>query len=69
MATSNELRFLRSYLGGPRIWDAAVLQPDVHSLHEQGLIEPHPDTGRPGVYQITQLGREALEGDSLHDER
>jgi len=58
--TDRELDLLRSYEDGPRIWDAAVLMPLVHSLHEQGLIEPHQD--RPGVYQITQAGREALEG-------
>ena len=65
-AATDELRFLRSYLGGPRKWDAAALQPLVHSLDQQKLIEPSPDPERPGVYQITQLGREALEGDSLH---
>ena len=59
-ATEDELRFLRSYEDGPAIWDASVLQAKVHSLAQQKLIEPVPDPERPGVYQITALGREAL---------
>lgn len=61
MATTDELRLLASYEEGPRIWDAAVLQPDVHSLLQQKLIEPHPDPDQAGADQITQLGRDALE--------
>lgn len=63
MVTTDELRLLRSYLGGPRIWDAAAILPLVHGLAEQKLIEPHPDRERAsrGVYQITRAGREALE--------
>lgn len=60
MATPDELRFLRSYLGGPRNWDAAALQIVVHSLLQQKLIEPSPDPDRKGAYQITQAGRDAL---------
>ena len=66
MATPDELRqeaisseLLRSYENGPRIWDAAIFQPDVHDLLERKLIEPCPDL--PGAYQITQAGRDALE--------
>lgn len=58
--TVDERRLLRSYQGGPRIWDAAVLQPLVHSLIVQKLIEPCPDPGHRNACQITQAGREAL---------
>jgi hypothetical protein len=58
MTTISELRFLRSYLGGPRIWDAAALQPVVSSLADQGLIEPVP--GREKAYQLTEAGRAEL---------
>lgn len=59
MPTTDELRFLASYEGGNRIWDAAVLQDLVHSLEQQKLIELVP--GREDAYQLTQLGREALD--------
>lgn len=50
---------LASYADGPRIWDAAILQPDVAELAEAGLIEPAPG-GSPGSYKITAAGRDAL---------
>lgn len=58
MTTTDELRLLRSYKGGQRIWDAAALQPLVAGLLEQGLIEPVPGSS---AYQITKAGRAALE--------
>lgn len=58
MATKDELRLLRSYLDGPRIWDATSLQNLVNGLLMQKLIEPVP--GRGALNQITQLGRDAL---------
>jgi hypothetical protein len=65
--TRDELRLLRTYVRGPRIWDAATALPLVRSLHQQKLIEPHPDPARPGVYQITAAGREALEDQPVID--
>ena len=52
---------LASYADGPRIWDAAILQPNVAELLDAGLIEPHPERGGQGVNQITAAGRKALE--------
>jgi hypothetical protein len=58
--TPSELSLLRTYADGPLIWDAASLMHDVLSLADQGLIEPVPDPERPGVYQLTDAGRQVL---------
>lgn len=52
--TEAELEFLRGYTSGPRIWDAASLQPMVHTLAEQRLIKAAD--GHPGAYQLTSRG-------------
>jgi hypothetical protein len=54
-----EQRMLRSYEGGPRVWDAASLQPAVISLESQGLIERV--RGNTNTYQLTEKGRQALD--------
>jgi hypothetical protein len=54
----DELRLLRSYASGPRIWDAASLMPAVFSLQEQGLTEPVP--GNDSAFRLTDAGRERL---------
>lgn len=56
---------LRSYSGGPRIWDAAAILPDVWELEHQGLIEPSGDSG---AYRMTPSGRARLEAlDGRHN--
>jgi hypothetical protein len=64
MATEPELRLLHSYEEGPRIWDAASLQPQVISLSEQGLIQPY---GNGPAYQITEKGKQVIGAKALHD--
>lgn len=59
--TVSQLHLLRTYLDGPRIWDAADLFAEVCRLAARGLIEPHPDPEHPGVYQLTAKGRAALQ--------
>lgn len=59
-----ELRLLRSYADGLRIWDAAALVPAVCSLQDQGLIEPDPDPGRQPACRLTEKGRQVLEAGS-----
>lgn len=64
--TGRDLELLSSYANGPRIWDAASIMPDVHSLHDQGLIEPVAGIdGNRGAYQLTEAGRQALAGQGL----
>jgi hypothetical protein len=63
--TEEELRLLRSYASGPRIWDAAELMPAVWRLQDLVLTEPAPpgDDGSPpsrGVRQLTVRGRQVL---------
>jgi len=56
--TPGELSLLRSYAGGPRIWDAASLEPVVCSLEEKSLIEPVPGCGP--LRRLTDQGRWVL---------
>jgi hypothetical protein len=56
MSTVNE-GLLRTYDGGPVIWDAASLLPDVTALADAGLIEPVPGSA---AYQLTNAGRARL---------
>jgi hypothetical protein len=56
--TENELGLLRSYAGGPRIWDAAALAPAVYALQDEGLIEPDPE--RSPACRLTAKGRQVL---------
>jgi DNA-binding PadR family transcriptional regulator len=63
--TESELRLLRTYAGGPKIWDVAELMPAIWRLQDQGLIEPASpaDDGSPpsrGVRQLTAKGRQVL---------
>lgn len=54
---SVDMELLRSYVSGPKIWDAASLLPSVYSLEDQGLIEM---VGNSLLYQLTGAGRKAL---------
>jgi hypothetical protein len=63
--TVSELRLLRTYLDGPRIWDAADLFAEVCRLAGRGLLEPAlTDIGNGpedrGAYQLTEAGRRVL---------
>ena len=61
--TPDELRLLRSYADGPRIWDAASLVPTVHRLEDLGLIERKPTPeGGSSARQLTARGRQVLAG-------
>jgi hypothetical protein len=57
------LDMLRSYETGPKIWDAASLQPQVWELADKGLTErvTEGEHAGPNTYQLTGLGREVLE--------
>lgn len=64
--TAGDLDLLRSYAGGPRIWDAASILPAVYRLAGEGLIEPAlTDLGDGpedrGAYQLTGAGRTVME--------
>ncbi len=54
---ADDLRLLRSYANGPRIWDAAEILPRVHRLMDVGLIEPRFESN---ACQLTDKGRDAL---------
>ncbi len=54
---ADEARLLRSYVDGPRIWDAASVFEMVTQLAEKGVIAP---SGTSGAFAITDLGRQAL---------
>jgi hypothetical protein len=65
--TDDELRLLRSYEDGPRIWDAADLLHRVWALADRGLIEMVP--GNFCAYQLTEAGRGALQPDGSNPGR
>jgi hypothetical protein len=52
-----ELRLLRTYADGPRIWDAASVFAIVCRLDGKGLLVP---SGENGAYALTDKGRAAL---------
>jgi hypothetical protein len=54
--TPEELRLLKSYQAGPRIWDATAILPHVYALEVKGLIEPDDS----GTYHLTDSGRKVL---------
>jgi hypothetical protein len=57
-----DVDFLRTYDGGPRIWDAAVLQSKVMALVNEGLIQfVRPDSG---LCELTDKGRQMLEANA-----
>jgi len=52
------LDLLKSYVDGPRIWDASSILPKVYVLENKGLIERD---GNRGAYRLTDLGRMELD--------
>lgn len=55
--TKDELELLRSYQGGPRVWDAVAVLLRVRALEDMGLVEP---VGAKGARRLTGAGRKAL---------
>jgi len=58
--TPEQAGLLASFADGPRIWDAASLQPDLAALQDAGLIELAP--GAYAAMQLTEAGHTALRG-------
>lgn len=52
----DERRLLRTYLTGPRIWDAAAVFAEVLRLEARGMLAPTDNTGTR--YELTALGRQ-----------
>lgn len=57
-----ELRLLRTYANGPRIWDAASVFAVVCRLDAKGYLEP---SGEHGAYALTGKGRAVLQGSAV----
>jgi len=62
MISADDLRLLRSYRKGPRIWDAADILPRVWELAGRGLIEQVPDSL---AYRLTNAGRAELRQEGM----
>lgn len=59
--TRDEERLLRTYVDGPRIWDAATVFEVVVRLAEKEMLV---SAGDGGAYAITSAGRRALNLDN-----